>query len=638
MPDDVLPSVVAGKAETIGGVEFSLGDACRLSGERLTDGWLRRGGRHQHLWLGDDLIVVVTGIGSNFVEVKWPSLYVGSSNNPDVNDASLRLHSNELHHLSILAPDMLASYLAGVQTEATARLAELTAQASAMVNSQIPSSSDRVQSDGGGALIALNQCQSPAVVKQNLEHVRDVGLPEVYKSIAIAVGQTRMVMQFQLLTMTAKIRPMKDMIEVVGAKLFTIELYAGIHENVRHFRTGAPAPADEKLCVFQRMVYMDEESLLDYQSGGMDFQSVDEWDEWLAQPDNLARIMPFPRTMMIARVRRLKKERETHTLTEVFAKINEEKADKKTFIYIRNGENLYRISTGIDFGARAFPDPSVVHQSEEMVFERFASSVSRVIPKRVWEVEYEDRTRMSRSWHPLNPTSVYYDDAMAFLKTETDAFQRFGLILQGLFDRSDVFRPCPAVKMWDEQSFSDHVRLILDSDRSLYSGEEPDFEAYRHELNSRATADSVFIGHRDYWLRQEAAKENARQRKDYRIKTPTIYVRFSPWDDEGPALMLSGRPMRGGRVAFQWEKHDYGSRRGPKTRSVTVPLSELLNLSAYRKGDYKRFFSDPRTREKYLTWAPLLLAGEDFIAAQEDGKIPNGLGREGYSGRSREVL
>jgi hypothetical protein len=52
----------------------------------------------------------------------------------------------------------------------------------------------------------------------------------------------------------------------------------------------------------------------------------------------------------------------------------------------------------------------------------------------------------------------------------------------------------------------------------------------------------------------------------------------------------------------------------------------LLNVSAYKPGDYKRFFSDPRTRKEYLKWAPLMLAAEDYHAGVLE------LGRKGKQG------
>lgn len=40
---------------------------------------------------------------------------------------------------------------------------------------------------------------------------------------------------------------------------------------------------------------------------------------------------------------------------------------------------------------------------------------------------------------------------------------------------------------------------------------------------------------------------------------------------------------------------------------------EILNVSAYQKGDDKPFLVDLRTREKYATWATLLLPAEAFV-------------------------
>jgi hypothetical protein len=43
---------------------------------------------------------------------------------------------------------------------------------------------------------------------------------------------------------------------------------------------------------------------------------------------------------------------------------------------------------------------------------------------------------------------------------------------------------------------------------------------------------------------------------------------------------------------------------------------KVLNVSAYTPGDFLQFYEDPRTRADYLQWAPLLLAAEDWHAAQ----------------------
>ncbi len=59
-------------------------------------------------------------------------------------------------------------------------------------------------------------------------------------------------------------------------------------------------------------------------------------------------------------------------------------------------------------------------------------------------------------------------------------------------------------------------------------------------------------------------------------------------------------------LAYAWGKPVIGYVK------FTAPVDELLNVSAYQKGDFKIFFADPRTRGEYLRWAPLLMAAEKW--------------------------
>ena len=53
---------------------------------------------------------------------------------------------------------------------------------------------------------------------------------------------------------------------------------------------------------------------------------------------------------------------------------------------------------------------------------------------------------------------------------------------------------------------------------------------------------------------------------------------------------------------------------------IVVNVDTLFNVSAYKPGDFKQFYSDPRTRAEYLQWAPLLLTAENWHAKQRKGK------------------
>ena len=72
---------------------------------------------------------------------------------------------------------------------------------------------------------------------------------------------------------------------------------------------------------------------------------------------NRDRILPFPRTITSMRLRRTIKERDFDgSLQNAFINISLNECDMITFLFIRNGENVYRINCDLDFGEiRMYP-------------------------------------------------------------------------------------------------------------------------------------------------------------------------------------------------------------------------------------------------------------------------------------------
>lgn len=142
-------------------------------------------------------------------------------------------------------------------------------------------------------------------------------------------------------------------------------------------------------------------------------------------------------------------------------------------------------------------------------------------------------------------------------------------------------------------------------------------------------------------LRREAVRENERQARDWRNRNPSHYKRYRPNNDPGPGLVSTMRRWKSKthRAVFAWmrERQSYrwwGSD-APIQCSIEVPADQLLNVSAYTPGDYKQFFNDPRTRENYLQWAPMLLAAEEYHAGNIVLGQPSGRGQEWRKSRRR---
>jgi hypothetical protein len=519
-------------------------------------------------------------------------------------------------------------------------------------------------SKSDNALMVLNGQQHLDDYKSALVLAETKQLPELFEKIKEAHGSVAAWMTANTLPMQAMADGMKGTIGEIKDRIFNVSLYAGLMESIVKCRDGEPAAFHEKLRVMQRMFYMDEECLLNYEHGGMTFDKIEQFDAWLARDENLNRVLPAPRCLIAMRVRRKSLERDWDgSIRSLFINMNMREADKATFLYIRNGDQLYRLANDLDFGESIFPDRGDFDPSRPSMVKMFASRVDQIIsrddydervkadkdrkrmsaqwrkenPKEKWEAanpngmyQWADPHRESGmgfrpdDWGPFDPSNVYFDDISEKFAKEMKEHNRIALIIQGLFDRSEILHPHPPVKVWSPSSFSASIDLVYDGSNVLHDGDAPDFEAYRARCNALLTADSIVIGQDLYWQEKEAEKECRRLDNDWRSKSEHRPKRFKPRGNKGPgylARMAEWKP-RSRSAKFTWHRerqtsggrwsgNDYGD---PIHTSIVVPADRLFNVSAYQLGDYRQFFQDSRTRAAYLKWAPLLLAAEEYQA------------------------
>lgn len=515
-------------------------------------------------------------------------------------------------------------------------------------------------------LALLSGEASISAYKVALTQAKDATLPELFKALKASNGELQRWLSARALPMEIKAGEMSDLTDEIKDKLLNLDLYAGLSESVVKCKDGEPAPLGEKLHVMQRRLYMDEECLAAYEAGGMTFNDIREFDRWLCKPENLDRILPFQRTIVAFRVRRHVKVRNLDEVSfSSFVNVDIENSDKFTFLYIRNGQQVWCLSTTIDFEEKIFPDGTLYDQSEPMMilpsshssssvkiekiitlreFEALKQEQNEKIrkkkqwekdnPKEQWEKEnprswYEyanpyriefnefDRNR----WQPFDSSSVYYDEAMRTITDQVKKYNRIATILQGLFDRSEVLHPHPAVQLWTPEGFMRAIELVFDADNVLESGEKPDFEAYRQSLNSSIDIGSVVIGQRDYWMEVEAKKEMARRQNDRRLSENERYrelTRYAPYGNPGPSTVWTVENWNSKKrvLLCAWEREGSRYPYAPVKCSLSVPADRLFNVSAYRPGDFKKFYADHRTRSEYLQWAPMLLAAEDWWASK----------------------
>lgn len=591
--------------------------------------------REREDWLG-----CAMKVGSNYVLVESPPDHRGTSR-------STRVHFENfwtrLRH-EPNADQVIRARVAQHQQEAQrlmAEVQEVTQRLGMASTAAIPHSPADAAGSAGGALMVLSGQADPRSYSSALKLAKETTLPELFKAIKVEHGDLACWMKAPSMAMRAMVADERGLIEEIDDRIFSVSLYAGLAEDATKVADGTPAATLDRLHVMQRMAFCDEECLARWREGGMEFKDIGAFDAWLAQPENRDRILPFPRTLVAMRVRRNEKKRDSGgSISKALVNMELSEFDKATFLYVRNGEQLWRITTEIDFDPMIFPDPSVFDPNEPKMYKPNGySSERKFMSVSEWEQEIaEEKVREAQNkgdrwfrekfrasdWVPLDHSSVYHDDGMKLIERQIKDYNRVALIIQGLFDRSIVLHPHPRVQTWTADGFDRAVKLIYDATGVLHNGEAPDFEAYRARCNATLGVGSTVVGQDDFWLRKEGEKESRRIANDWRNKSDYRPERFKPHGNPGPGFVARvDRWSKSKGATFTWERQrsrDIFSRAprdvSPVACTLTVPAHELLNVDAYQLGDFKLFFNDPRTRGNYIKWAPLLIAAEQHHLAK----------------------
>lgn len=405
-------------------------------------------------------------------------------------------------------------------------------------------------------------------------------------------------------------------------------------------------------------------------------KDIRDFDEWLSDPANLNRILPYSRCMVAFQVRRSRKDREQDgTLETAWINFELSKLDERTFLYIRNGERLYRLNTDIDFGDELFADRDEFNFTEPLMVNNHGRN-HETMPVREYEVrvvEYGESKRKHRAerklyerkhaqfiqwvndnpdadedksgfewkfrspfgpdfrsnfnpkdWSILDDSNVYLDDVNERIRKRANSYNRISTLIQGLLDRSDSLHPHPPVKLWTPQGFEQFIELIYDHDRTLYDGPEPpSWEEYKAKCNSTLGVGSLVTGQEKYWY-DSLPREVDRSSRDYRHHIPYRYTEGNP--GPGEIAIIPEWSKRSRKATFRWKQVRYIYRNGwnetsgdtEYARTISVPAASLFNISGYKPGDFRQFFNDPRTRREYYKWAHLLLTAEEYYAGNLD--------------------
>jgi hypothetical protein len=258
-----------------------------------------------------------------------------------------------------------------------------------------------------------------------------------------------------------QMKPLQDELRRLEEISWTVDLYMGRDEEVTLLRDGDPAPADTPIVIRQMVLAADEEALLLVEEGGIDYRKMGAFIEWVASdPAHMARIVPDAKGVVV-----VVPTRQSRDYGDGYHNVVADKANKRAHWLIRNGDRLYLLVTDdkMTVGERLLPSR-----------DEFAS----IFTKPDWK---------NGGRAPMTPGSTEWLEAEKLAGAVQRHYMRKMLVLQGLIDRSVVWRPLPAptVNLLSVTSQDlGYVRLVQENDMALGDG-RPRFREWQRALNGR---------------------------------------------------------------------------------------------------------------------------------------------------------
>lgn len=319
----------------------------------------------------------------------------------------------------------------------------------------------------------------------------------------------------------------------------TIELYLGVDEQLFQLQEGQPAKAEVPISFRQMVLFMDEETAEDeklskIESGGLDINNIDLFDQWLLKNSNYKKLIPEEKGVIAFKPRRNDKDYKTddHRYANEMNRANK----YTSYFLIRNGDNLYRIFTDkILIWERLFPKRKELQQ--------LFNETSKIIEESNWDSHKEEAK------DKLEDAFYYYKKQVVFL--------------QGLIDRSTVFHPLalPSLSVFkmDDEANAKCFNFIYDDEASLPSGRLP------------------------FW--QWVKKENKAVGHGSRICVVTSLMEVG-WKDSDRNYMMNER-------CFKYYSNDYRTPALPKTG-----LYELENYKHFEFVTQRKLRDQYKKEEK----------------------------------------
>ena len=385
--------------------------------------------------------------------------------------------------------------------------------------------------------------------------------------------------------------------EKIQSGVKTLGMYTGENVEVHTLREGADADPTEPLTLYQRKLFMDEESLVHAAYGGLDVRDFDKFVEELRNNDDLLnRMLPAPRSAVIMAYSR--QMRDSYTKMNPFEAAHIMEANQAGWLLIRNGDNIHRVLC-----------PDVIEGTPRM---------------------FPTENEMKRPFRGFNGNDItlesirYTDHLNNFRRLELH-YKRMLILLWGLNDREGIFG-----EFWDPAKYPNFMDMEFQQERFsfIYDDEgalediRPSFSVWVREMNDYLQSGSRVLCYWKNLLNPYTARScftdiNSFDSKGRLTYEPsgehTVLVAFRRGNDIYVEVPVSGY------------SYGIGGTREFKAKVCLTQCSNLygyLVLDAMKPEDIDYYLNSRKYRRDYLDYVPLFMAARQHVSDEEIWEQP----------------
>jgi len=387
-------------------------------------------------------------------------------------------------------------------------------------------------------------------------------------------------MKEQEIIMRERANALSKTIKQAEQVIYVLNAYLGKDEEIVQIADGEPAPADTKIVMRQLILFMDEETAAASnfaKRGGLDWKTIDEFDEWIKDPKNLKQCLPEEKGVVAFKPRRNNKFYDDNP----FINTELNRQNKCLYILIRNGEKLYRIYTTLWLDDVFFPRKN----------------------------EFDDFFYGKCDDKRLRPGSRKYMEAMDEAEANQRRYYTVLILLQGLLDRTHVFEPLPEtatrVNICNIAESEKYLTFLYDAEMVLGDG-RPDFDEWLEDVNSQIDVGCRVIFEEIPWdVGWQGTKNRMRPSTAKRPNGMELH-RIEKRDDEREDLFKFYYSREGETVYHGWG--DWEGQPAKNRASFLIGTSDdfVLNFDAVTVEDMEYYIGSRLHRHHYEKMIPLM--------------------------------